>query len=288
MELNHLRTFIAVAKEGNLTRASQRLFMTPPAVSAHIKQLEEELSVILFERTPKGMELTEKGHLLKKKAEKTLQSAQDLVNHATELNECLMGSLTLALNTSPSLLSIPTFVSKLQENAEGVSLSFTESVTGHILNQLSRKEVDAGFVYGDVDTSIFSVQKLTRKTLVLAYPKKWTFQEIRFKSFEAYPWIVSDIYCPFEEMTSDLFKQYNIQPKKLITANQESTKLSLVENGLGCAILEYDLVKSNANISYQFSFEIDLAFIYLKERVNDPLIRVCVECLNTLWKQKGE
>ena len=92
MELTHLRTFIAVAKEENLTRAARRLFMTPPAVSAHIKALEQELQVTLFERTSRGMQLTEKGKILREKAENTLASAQDLVNYATDLNDHLLGN----------------------------------------------------------------------------------------------------------------------------------------------------------------------------------------------------
>ncbi len=67
MELYQLRTFVIVAEEENLTRAAKRLYMTPPSVSAHIKTLEEELNVQLFERTPKGMEITEQGKLLKAK-----------------------------------------------------------------------------------------------------------------------------------------------------------------------------------------------------------------------------
>ena len=61
MELYHLRTFVTVAEEGHLTRASERLFTSQPAVSAHIKALEEELGVTLFDRTPRGMQLTPAG-----------------------------------------------------------------------------------------------------------------------------------------------------------------------------------------------------------------------------------
>ena len=54
MELYQIKSFIAVAEEGNLTRASTRLFASQPAVSAHIKSLEEELGLNLFERTEKA------------------------------------------------------------------------------------------------------------------------------------------------------------------------------------------------------------------------------------------
>ena len=61
MEFYHLRSFVAVAQTGNLTQAAKRLYTTPPAISAHIKTLEEELSNPLFIRSSKGMSLTDKG-----------------------------------------------------------------------------------------------------------------------------------------------------------------------------------------------------------------------------------
>ena len=61
MELYQLRTFAAVAEEAHLTRAAERLHLSQPAVSGHIKALEQELDVRLFERTATGMVLTESG-----------------------------------------------------------------------------------------------------------------------------------------------------------------------------------------------------------------------------------
>ena len=61
MELYQLKTFVAIAREGSLTRAAERVFTSPPAVSAQLKALEDELGVKLFERTPRGMVPTEAG-----------------------------------------------------------------------------------------------------------------------------------------------------------------------------------------------------------------------------------
>jgi DNA-binding transcriptional LysR family regulator len=67
MELYRLRTFLAVADEQNLTRAAERLHISQPSVSTHIKALEEGLGVTLFIRTPKGMILSQEGSLIKSK-----------------------------------------------------------------------------------------------------------------------------------------------------------------------------------------------------------------------------
>ena len=72
MEYYHLRTFVAVAEEEHLTRAAERLNASLPAVSAHIRGLEEELGVVLFSRTPKGMRLTDEGRALLVEARQAL------------------------------------------------------------------------------------------------------------------------------------------------------------------------------------------------------------------------
>jgi len=61
MDFNHLRSFVSVAHFGHLTRASEALHLSQPALSGHIKSLEEQFGVVLFERTPSGMSLTPAG-----------------------------------------------------------------------------------------------------------------------------------------------------------------------------------------------------------------------------------
>ena len=87
MELYQLRTFVAVAEEGHLTRAAEKLFISQPAVSAHVKALEEELGVALFLRSARGMQLTREGAALKAQAEAALKSVGELLSQARALRQ---------------------------------------------------------------------------------------------------------------------------------------------------------------------------------------------------------
>jgi DNA-binding transcriptional LysR family regulator len=77
MELRHLRYFVAVAEEGNVTRAARRLRISQPPLSAQMRQLEKELRTPLFDRRPTGVELTDAGKLLLEQARAILKQVED-------------------------------------------------------------------------------------------------------------------------------------------------------------------------------------------------------------------
>jgi DNA-binding transcriptional LysR family regulator len=76
VDLRHFRSFVVVAEEGNIGRAASRLFITQPALSRQLQQLEEELGVALLVRVPRGVELTDAGRELLDKARTALEAAE--------------------------------------------------------------------------------------------------------------------------------------------------------------------------------------------------------------------
>ena len=72
MDFNLIRTFVVLARVGNLTRAADQLHLSQPALSLQVKKLHEQLGVVLFERTPRGMRLTPAGEQLLPAAERAL------------------------------------------------------------------------------------------------------------------------------------------------------------------------------------------------------------------------
>src|SRR5262245_5401060 len=150
MELYQLRTFVTVAELRSVTHAAERLFTTPPSVSAHIKALEAELDVVLFERTSRGMSLTAAGERLLQRAEHVLEAAKALADEAATLRKHLLCEIRVGLNAAPSFLRVPELIGAVREVQPGLRLRLVASTTGHIVKQLGSRTLDAGFVFGPV------------------------------------------------------------------------------------------------------------------------------------------
>jgi len=290
MELLHLRTFVVVAEEENLTRAAQRLYLTPPTVSGHIKALEEELNVTLFVRSSTGMQLTEKGILLKEKALATLNAAQNLVNHATELQENLIGKVRFGLNAPPRLLRIPQLINKLEAACPGIQLELSSSSTGKLLKQLQKQQLDIGFIFDPSPYPEIDALPLDNVELAIAVPAAWQnrIQQQSWEELSRLPWICNDGYCPFQSLIKARFEALGLAFERLVMSDDEQTKLDLVRDGVGISLLELaaleDDVRQNRIVIWEkerFSAMLHLA--YLKQRSEDPLLKALLPVALSIW-----
>lgn len=291
MELLHLRTFVVVAEEENLTRAAQRLYLTPPTVSGHIKALEEELNVTLFLRSSTGMQLTEKGVLLKEKALATLNAAQNLVNHATEMQENLIGQIRFGLNAPPRLLRIPQLINKLETECPGIQLELSSSSTGKLLKLLQKQQIDIGFIFDPSPYPEIDALPLEDVELAIAVPAAWQerIQQQSWEELSRLPWICNDGYCPFQSQIEARFEELGLAFERLVMSDDEQTKLDLVRDSVGISLLEFaaleDDVRQNRIVIWEkerFSARLHLA--YLKQRNEDPLLKALLPVALDIWK----
>lgn len=132
MELYQLRTFVAVATEGNLTRAAQAVFTSPPAVSAQLKSLEDELGVRLFERVPRGMTLTAAGERLLVEAQRTIAAVQAMQAAAARIRGQARGTVRIGTVSDPVSPRLGDVFVRLAEQHPQVALQ----VLAHMSNSV--------------------------------------------------------------------------------------------------------------------------------------------------------
>ncbi|MBT3604574.1 MAG: LysR family transcriptional regulator [Candidatus Latescibacteria bacterium] len=293
MELYHLRTFITVAEEQNLTRAAQKLFTSPPSVSAHIKALEEELHVVLFNRTPKGMTLTSAGETLKEKARLILDSAQDLMHTAQSLRDEPAGQITFGLNIPPEWLRVSTLFECLHTFYPKINIEFVPSSTGLITEALIDQSLDVGCMYGSPVSNLITLHHLIKDELVIAAPKHWAkkVENATWEDLAQMPWIRDTQYCPFQNLADDLFKKHDLAIKQTMPTNDDATRLELVKGGAGMSILERRHAETSDQImiwEIEEPLYSDLNFAHLTSRAEEPIIRAVTEQMLSLWRPESE
>lgn len=290
MELYQLRTFVVVAEEKSITRAAQKLFTTPPSISAHIKALEDELGVCLFDRTPKGMSITEKGALLHQRALATLEAAQTLLNNAAELKGELIGTVSLGLNAPVSALRVPATLERLQAQAPGIELALVQSNSGEVIRQLESKNLDLGFVFGDVPTGNLTARGLGSLPLVIAIPTRWAAEVEHgdWPDLARFPWIYSDKYCPFQVLTDRLLESRGLKCRRITATNDEGAKEALVKAGVGIAMLLEAEARGAAErgelaIWHGTPISTPLALVCRSDRAGEPLLRTVSNTVLETW-----
>jgi len=147
MELRHLRYFLAVAEEGNVTRAAERLHISQPPLSQQLKDLERTLGVTLFHRSPQGVTLTAAGDAFLIEARRILQATQQARDVAVRAAQGQTGTLRVGFTSSAAFN--PVVVGTLREFRRqwpDVQVLLEETNTTRLTEGLLHRKLDAAFL----------------------------------------------------------------------------------------------------------------------------------------------
>jgi DNA-binding transcriptional LysR family regulator len=172
MELRHLRYFIAVAEEGHVTRAAERLGIQQPPLSQQIRALEAELQVQLFRRKPRGVELTQAGQALFGEARAILRQVEHAVVAAQRTARGEAGRIGLGFTSSASFHPfVPQTIRLYREAHPLVALSLEESGTAELVEALTQERLDAAFVRSPIGQAEgITVHSVLEEAMVAALP----------------------------------------------------------------------------------------------------------------------
>jgi DNA-binding transcriptional LysR family regulator len=172
MELRHLRYFLAVAEEGNFTRAAGKLGIGQPPLSQQIRDLEREVGAALFHRVPHGAELTAAGAAFLGEAKVSLAAAEKAKLAAQSANRGETGRLSLGFTASSAFNPVvSTTIRRFRARWPEVQLSLTEMNTLALMQKLERGELDATFMRPSLDDPAgIRLRRLPDEPMVIALP----------------------------------------------------------------------------------------------------------------------
>lgn len=293
MELYQLSSFVTVAEQGHLTRASEKLNISQPAVSAHIKSLEEEFGLMLFTRTPSGMELTGEGRVLAGRAGDILSQVNEMVQQGKRLRGQPSGRVRIGLNRHAEFLRITPLYQKLHARYPGIDVILNQSISGTILKLIRSRDLDCGFILGDSDEPDISTRRLAGYRLRVVGPvaMRERLEHTDLTGLVDFPWIGFPDDCPYSPIMERYFSSRGLELKTGVVADQQSAIISMIESGVGLSfMLEEEAFtaqeKGQLAIWPGGSFPIALSFAYRRSDRRTSVLQAVLEVIDAIWQEE--
>jgi DNA-binding transcriptional LysR family regulator len=294
MELYQLRGFAAIAEVGQLTRAAEKLHLSQPALSAQLKALEEELELVLFDRTSTGMVLTAAGRRILAGAAGVLAAADGLRAEARALHSrsrgSLVGKASIGTLSDPDFIRLGEFMGLAVARHPMLEIELHQEVTGAARHHVLEGVLDASFFYGDLDDARLAGRPLRDVIYRIAAPALWEerLQGADWKALAEMPWIIPPPISTHHALVYALLARHGVTPTRVVEADQEAVVSSLVVAGLGVALMREDnaLAREAAGevcLWRDVRLETRLWFIHLREREHDPVMRALLAVLDEIW-----
>lgn len=282
MEIHQLKTLVTVAREGSITRAAERLYLSQPAVSAHIKAIEETLGLTLFERTHKGMSLTNDGQRLLVKAEQILSVHREFIEEAASIKGRVSGKLHIGAGGNASTEILSQLLIRLSEHFPEVEVVVHQYGTSiDIQKGIRDARLDAGFYseVGETDATFMAIE-VSRFGIFLAAPVGLVpiSQSLDWSELVKLPWICPTSSTCCGRAAERLFQEHGIQPKQIISIDNESVTQTLVAGGAGIGLLHASSAKDTLSdgeveLLCEVQSTVRVLFAHLSSRNRDPLLK---------------
>lgn len=292
MELRHLRYFTMLAEELHFGRAAARLGIAQPALSQQIRQLENELGVVLLERSKRRVRLTGAGEAFLEKARGALSQAEDAIAVARQVGRGEIGRLSVGFVTSALYGLFPDVIRSFRQRFPKVHLTLQELPVVEQPRALRSGRIQVSFLRPPLESEGLTVRTISMEPWLAALPAAHRYSR---RSTIPLRWLAKDPFILFpRDLAASLYDQIismcqraGFSPNIVLEA-QMHTIVSLVAAGIGAAVVPASLQNLRRHgVVYKplqgTTPKVELAVAW---RENDPS-SVLQSFLAVLWETCG-
>ncbi len=294
MNIEHLKTFHCVARVGNFTQAARDLFLTQPAVSMQIQNLEHNLGVVLFDRSRRRVALTSEGEILYGYTRKIFSMIDDMQHEFNSLNELNLGHLKIGATTVMGSYFLPKYLASFFDRHPNIQFDFSIDNSHIISEMVYQRKVELGFCGSSSAYPGIKQHFLHMEPLVLVAGKRASISRARMPlnadEIMGERFIMREQGTRMTNKLTDWFKKNtsnNVAPS-LITVDSMMVTKQLVINNLGVTALPSHVVSDELESGqmvriYLKDFDVDVNYflIYMPEQ---KLSRVAKSFLSLLFE----
>jgi len=283
--LNSLFVFHEVAKHRSFSKAAEELFISQPAVTKRIKELERRVGMGLILRRRDGFALTDAGKILFKYAQKISYHFMEIENVLGDLQKDHHGLLRIGTTESYSKCLMPRLLSGFQTSFPFMKIALDVGNSEEIEKSLLFYKNDLGLIGVTKKSSRFESIPFLKEELVLivspGHPliKK---QTVSLKEMGGYPFIIRAKGSTTRKVLLEAFRALDIQPSLLVEAGSSEFIKQWVSEGKGVSIIAKRIVEDEGKKGFVKTIPLleklclEVAFLYLKEERSNPAIKTFI------------
>ena len=243
MNIENLRAFHRVAEKGNFTQVARELFLTQPAVSMQVQNLEQSLGVVLFKRTCRNVRLTSEGQILYKYTQQIFGVISELKNAFQEIGELQSGELIIGATAIMGAYWLPFFINSFHRRYPRIKIRMVICNSHKLADKLQSGELEIGFGGSSSGHPNLKQHFLHREPLILVAGKNAVLASLH-RMLQAED-IVSETIIMREQgarMTEKMtkwLKKYAPQanPPTIVSVDNMEVTKQMVINGVGITAL---------------------------------------------------
>jgi DNA-binding transcriptional LysR family regulator len=250
MELRQLEYFVAVADEASFTRAAEKLHVAQPGVSAQIRQLEQELGQVLFDRSGRTVRVTEVGAAVLGYARDALGAASGARLAVDEFTGLVRGRVAVGMVTACSSFDLADLLAAFHRDYPAVEIALSEANTDELVAQLQAGQLDLAYVgLGEATPAGLEVQDLADEALVAAVSKDdalAAFKTLPLEKIGERALMSLPQGTGIRSVFDDACARAGFRPHIALEASNLGILARLASRGLGVAILPESVAAANA------------------------------------------
>lgn len=233
-----LKTFLAVARHRNITRASREVHLAQSSVSDQIQSLESELGVTLFTRSRHGLDLTKAGEALKPYAEEILQLADEARLAVEATMEAAVGTVTIGALETIATVKLPQWLASFRGDHPEIGLRLKIAGSDALLRQLEEGEIDVAFCFdkGGLDERL-ARRTISAEPLVLVASAE-NAAAARQGDLAAMRFVATEAGCVYRHLSDTAFAETGMAaPKLAAEVGSIGAIAGLVAKGVGMGLV---------------------------------------------------
>ncbi len=237
MEIRQLKAFLAIAEAKTFTAGARRVNVTQAAISMQIRQLEDEVGLSLFTRTPRRVILTEAGEYLLERARKILREHDSALAEIAEVAGAEYGRLRIGSASGTfAMHQLPPILAALRETFPNAEITVSAGTSQTLVDKMMHGEIDMAFVSLPVDNLNVSTESLFSDEIVaIAHPSHPLAKEkfISAAALAGEKLILGERGGNTRRMIDEFFQAANVRPNITMELSRQEAITRMVEHALG-------------------------------------------------------